>query len=260
MDVISEVTERGVVERRFDLKSGTEVVPGIHWLPEEPAASHPTVLIGHGGTQHKRAPNVLALARSLVRHLGVGAVALDAPEHGERVSDPDAASKARRGLEQRLVGDGPAPERRGVSSKWRAAMAERIPGHVREWKVLLDELAQEPAWADGPFGYWGLSMGTSHGLPLVADEPRISAAVLGLNAVLTSSADDPQATLAGRITVPVLFLLQSDDELMTRDAGMALWDALGSQEKTLHLNPGGHIEVPGFERDAVEAFFRRHLL
>ncbi len=257
MDIVSEVVERGVVERRIDLEVGTETVPGIHWLPEQPAASHPTVLIGHGGTQHKRAPNVLALARSLVRHLGVGAVALDAPEHGDRVSDPEAASKARRGLEQRLGGEEPSG-RRGVSRSWRAAMAARIPGHVAEWKALLDEFEREPAWATGPFGYWGLSMGTSHGLALVADEPRIVAAVLGLNAAL--SPEDPQATLAARITVPVLFLLQSDDELMQRDQGLALWDALGSRDKTLHLNPGGHIDVPRFERDAAEHFFRRHLL
>jgi dienelactone hydrolase len=257
MDIVSETVEKAVVERRFDLKVGTEVVPGIHWLPEEPAPSHPTVLIGHGGTQHKRAPNVLALARALVRHLGVGAVALDAPEHGERVSDPEAASKARRGLEQRLGADS-GSERRGVSESWRSVMAARIPGHVREWQALIDDLQTMPAWSAGPFGYWGLSMGTSHGLPLVAREPRIAAAVLGLNAV--ASADDPQASLAAKITVPVLFLLQSDDELMTRDAGIALWDALGSGQKTLHLNPGGHIDVPRFEREAAEQFFRRHLL
>lgn len=256
MDIVNETAERGVVERRFDLKVGTEAVPGIHWLPEAPASSHPTVLIGHGGTQHKRAPNVLALARSLVRHLGVAAVALDAPEHGDRVTDPDAASKARRGLERRLAaGTESAPP--GVSESWRSEMAARIPRHVAEWKALLDDLQTEGAWSEGPFGYWGLSMGTSHGLPLVAGEPRISAAVLGLNAV--RSPDDPQASLAAQITVPVLFLLQADDELMRRDAGIALWDALGSEDKTLHLNPGGHVDVPRFEREAAEHFFRRHL-
>ncbi len=257
MKIVSETAEKGVVERRFDLEVAGEAVPGIHWLPDGATSPHPTVLLGHGGTQHKRAPNVLALARSLVRHLGVGAVALDAPEHGDRVSDPDAASAARQGLEKRLAagGDGGG---RGVSESWRSRMAARIPGHVREWQALLDDLQTDDAWAAGPFGYWGLSMGTSHGLPLVAGEPRIRAAVLGLNAV--SSPEDPQAASAAEITVPVLFLLQSDDELMTRKAGLALWDALGSAEKTLHLNPGGHIDVPRFERDAAEHFFRRHLL
>ncbi len=187
------------------------------------------MLIGHGGTQEKRAPNVLALARTLVRHLGVGAIALDAPEHGDRVSDPDAAAKVRSGLERRLAED--ADERpRGVSRSWAARLAARIPGHVAEWKALIDDLEQEPAWAAGPFGYWGLSMGTSHGLPLVASEPRITAAVLGLNAL--RSPEDPQAELAAAITVPVLFLLQSEDELMTprRGDGAVGRDRLSRQD------------------------------
>jgi hypothetical protein len=45
---------------------------------------------------------------------------------------------------------------------------------------------------------------------------------------------------------------------MTRDGGLALWDAFGSTEKTLHLNPGPHVGIPLFERDAVVAFYRRH--
>jgi hypothetical protein len=27
----------------------------------------------------------------------------------------------------------------------------------------------------------------------------------------------------------------------------------------LHVNPGGHVQIPLFERDAFEAFFLRHL-
>ena len=65
VEILTSTTERGVVERRFDLTVGTEVVPGIQWLPED-AGPCPTVLVGHGGTQHKRVPNVLALARRLV--------------------------------------------------------------------------------------------------------------------------------------------------------------------------------------------------
>ncbi|HEX5266919.1 MAG TPA: hypothetical protein VFW24_09100 [Acidimicrobiales bacterium] len=30
-------------------------------------------------------------------------------------------------------------------------------------------------------------------------------------------------------------------------------------EKTMHVNPGGHVQIPLFERDAYEAFFARHL-
>jgi fermentation-respiration switch protein FrsA (DUF1100 family) len=54
-------------------------------------------------------------------------------------------------------------------------------------------------------------------------------------------------------------LFQWDDELIGREHGLALYDAFGSAQKTMHINPGGHIEMPPFERDAVEAFFGRHL-
>ncbi len=257
MDIVEETVERGVIERRFDLKVAEDVVPGIHWLPEGATGPHATVLLGHGGTQHKRTPNVLGLARRLVRHLGVGAVALDAPEHGDRISDPAAAEAAREGLQQRIAagrgGDGPAL---GTEERMRA-IAERTPKHVAEWRSLIDDLSTNEQWAGGPFGWWGVSMGTSHGLPLVAEEPRITAAVLGLNGLRPGS--EHMADLAAKVSVPVLFLFQWDDELMTRESGLALFDAFGTAEKTMHINPGGHIGMPAFERDAVEAFYVRHL-
>ena len=137
-------------------------------------------------------------------------------------------------------------------------MARRTQQHVDEWRALLDVVQTDERWAAGPFGWWGVSMGTTHGLPLVAQDDRIAAAVFGLNAL--APGDDEQAARAASITIPILFLNQSDDELMTRDAALALWDAFGSSEKTMHINPGGHVQVPRFERDASEAFFRRHLI
>lgn len=49
-------------------------------------------------------------------------------------------------------------------------------------------------------------------------------------------------------------------DVVAQETALALSDAFGSTEKTMHLNPGGHVQVPKFERDANEAFFRRHLL
>ena len=46
------------------------------------------MLIGHGGTQDKRADYVLALARMLARHHGIASFAIDAPGHGERADTP----------------------------------------------------------------------------------------------------------------------------------------------------------------------------
>src|ERR1039458_5426063 len=108
MEILEESTEKGVVERRFTLTVDGELVPGIHWLPEgvddgtaaadgpacEASAPRPTVLIGHGGTQHKRAPNVLGLARKMVRARGYGVVALDAPGHGDRMTEAQRQARA----------------------------------------------------------------------------------------------------------------------------------------------------------------------
>ena len=59
--------------------------------------------------------------------------------------------------------------------------------------------------------------------------------------------------------MPVEFHLQWDDEIVPRGDGLALFDAIGSKEKTLHANPGRHVDVPMFEVDSTERFFARHL-
>ena len=82
---------------------------------------------------------------------------------------------------------------------------------------------------------------------------RATAAVLGL------IRSDWLTEIAARITIPVEFVLQWDDEGHPRDSVMRLFDALGSAEKTLHANPGGHVAVPSFEIDSSARFFARHL-
>ena len=108
---------------------------------------------------------------------------------------------------------------------------------VRSLDAVPAVLAEHP----GPVGFWGISQGTRVGLPLLAAEPRIAAAVLGL-------ADGPIAS-APLVTAPVLFYLQSDDELLSPDACRRLFEALGSVDKTLVENPGGHLDLP---RSTVE--------
>ena len=90
-------------------------------------------------------------------------------------------------------------------------------------------------------------------MPFVAAEPRVRAAVLGLNGAEISAED------AGRITVPLEFLVQWDDERVPRAESLALFDAFASTEKTLHANPGRHAELPRFETESSVLFFARHL-
>jgi hypothetical protein len=87
----------------------------------------------------------------------------------------------------------------------------------------------------------------------IAAESRVRAAVLGLAGAEVS------AETAARITVPVEFLVQWDDERVPRTQSLALFGAFASTEKTLHANPGKHGEVPAFEIDSTLRFFARHL-
>jgi alpha-beta hydrolase superfamily lysophospholipase len=256
MEIVSENVERGVAEQRFDLHVGDDAVPGIRWSPEGATGPRPTVLIGHGGTQHKRAPYVLTLARRLVRHLGYTAVALDAPGHGDRVTDPEAARRRRRALEDRIAA-GPGGGAPGLDPAEAREWAERTAKGVAEWKALLDQL--EAADSRARYGYWGMSMGTLIGLPFVASERRIIAAVLGLAGFGNRPGAGSFEQSARALEVPVLLALQWDDELVSRSAGLALFDAIGSSDKALHVNPGGHVAIPGFELQTHEAFFLRHL-
>lgn len=97
-------------------------------------------------------------------------------------------------------------------------------------------------------------MGTAIGVPLTAADARITAAVLGLHW------PDALAEAARRITVPVEFALQWDDEHIPREAGLALFDAFASKEKALHANTGSHKELPRFEADSAVRFFARQLV
>lgn len=252
MEIVDETCEKGVIERRINLTVGKDVVPGIHWLPEAVDSPLPTVLVGHGGTQHKRVPNVLGLARTLVRHGGYAVVALDAPGHGDRMTEEQKQERAE--LIARRQGERLAP----LSEQRIKAMSGVASQAVAEWQALLDDLAANPQWANGPFGYWGVSMGTAFGVPLLASELRIVAGVLGLGALREGS--DGLREQAAQIEIPLLFLFQWDDELMTREGGLALWDAFGAKEKTMHINPGPHVGIPAFEKDAALAFYKRHLV
>jgi dienelactone hydrolase len=235
---------RGVVERRFDLTVDERLVPGIVWTPEGADTPRPLVLIGHGGSLHKRVGYVLSLARRLVRHHAYAAVAIDGPSHGER---PGANATLSAGESLRT---GQLPE------WWTDATTDDM---VADWKATLDAVSALPeVGAGGPFGYWGLSMGTIFGLPFVAAEPRLTAAVLGLMGIVGPTAGRIERD-AKQLTTPVMFVLQSDDELFARPYGLALYDALATNDKRLHVNPGAHSAVPVDEYLATERFLVERL-
>ena len=137
-------------------------------------------------------------------------------------------------------------------------MAQRSLAAVPEWNAALDQaLGFDFVSANGPIGYWGVSMGTAIGVPFVAQQPKVTAAVFGL-AGLRPNAPEFEAA-ANAIKIPVEFVFQWEDAVAPREHGIALFNAFGSAEKTMHINPGGHMDIPGFEGASWERFFLRHL-
>ncbi|MFI8306421.1 dienelactone hydrolase family protein [Streptomyces sp. NPDC085927] len=242
MRFTSETSFDGISEQLFTLDG----VPGVLWTPEGAAGTRPLVLMGHGGGQHKKAPGILARAHRLVAECDFAVVAVDVPGHGDRPKNEEYDRIATENQARVAAGEEPAP----LIAGFQALVARRT---VPEWRTVLDAVQRLGHVGAGPVGYWGVSLGCGLGVPFVAAEPRVRAAVLGLGGASASAED------AARITVPVEFLVQWDDERVPRAQSLALFDAFASAEKTLHANSGKHGDIPAFELDSMLRFFARHL-
>jgi len=239
MDKIGDpAVGRGIVEQRFDTACEGRTVPAIFWRPEAADGPTPLVLLGHGGTLHKRADYILAVARWLAGRHGIASVAIDGPVHGDR----------------RAAGSDPAKTFDDFVQAWKRP--ETVDETVRDFQAALGAVESETAVST--VGYFGFSMGTMMGVPLVAAEPRISAAVLGLMGPWGGVAERLRHD-APLITCPVRFLVQWDDELIARDLCFELFDSLGSTDKDLHANPGPHRAVPASEMRDVPGWLADHL-
>ncbi|RRR86129.1 dienelactone hydrolase family protein [Streptomyces sp. RP5T] len=238
----SPTASDGVVEQLFHLDD----VPGVLWTPRDAEGTRPLIAMGHGGGQHKKAPDIADRARRFVTDCGFAVVAVDAPSHGDR-PDHEEFTRVATEYEIRLGSGG---ELAPLIADFQALVVRQI---VPEWQAVLSAVQKLRHVGTGPVGYWGLSLGCVLGVPLIAAEPRIRAAVLGLGGA------DVSAEAAARVAVPVEFLMQWDDERVPRPQSLALFDAFASTEKTLHANPGRHGEVPAFETDSTVRFFARHL-
>ena len=210
-------------------------------VPTPLAEKAPLVLFGHGASGDRYQQPICHLAHRLVDTVGCHALAIDGPVHGMR---------------QVAGGD-------------RAAFAEEAqrPGFtddmVADWQAAITAVSERVAV--GELAYFGLSMGSLLGIPLLAalsatsQAPKV--AVLGLvgsTGAGTHFADRLLAD-AAKITCPLLFLMQLEDELFPRDGCLAAFDALASADKCIHANPGLHPQVPGAEVEASLAFIRDRL-
>jgi dienelactone hydrolase len=222
-------SDDAVAEHRFELFIDGEPVPGLLWTAPGNAGTRPAVLMGHGRGGNKRDRYMTRVAQRLVRRRGWTAVALDAPEHGER--RPPGAD---------LTESPPRPDPDQV---------------IREWRACMEFLEDRQLTDRDVLGYWGLSMGSAMGIPFLAADPRVRCAVLGL---MHPRSERVRAD-AARISCPVLFIVNWDDTRVPRAEAFELFDAIGAADKRLHAQPGEHGNVPEEEFAAAEEFFARYL-
>lgn len=214
----------GIDERALTLDRGSGPVPGLLWTPAGASAPAPLVLAGHGGSGSKSAPNILALRDYLTGERGIATLAIDGPVHGHRGPVTDTSHPA-------------------YTEMWRNPSA--VDEMVADWRGTLDAALALGEFDANAVGYYGLSMGTMFGLPFVAAEPRIAVAVLGLCGLRGSSID--RSGIAGRlaadaprVTCPLMFHVQWDDERFERESALELYGMLSSGDKRLQSTPGLH--------------------
>ena len=237
----AKLVENGVLERPFTLGE----IPGILWTPATTPAPVPLILLGHPGGLDTMYPRLLARAESAVTQ-GFAAATIENPGSGERqpIADIDAA---RADLREALRTGEPVTE--DIIDRLVLPLVDRS---VPEWRDALSALLSQPE-IRLLVGYSGgvIAIGTR----LAMVEPRISAALLYAGSFVPRTIVDD----AERVTIPLHVLLQWDDEHNDRQRSLNLFDAFGSEEKTLHANMGGHTGVPKFAGEEGGRFFARHI-
>ena len=251
----AEKIDKGITQHEFEICVAGETVPGILWTPVPSQAAASLIAMGHGGSQHKKSENIRTRALRYAKDFNWATLAIDAPKHGERISPEEAALEQAKTL-ARIQGKPGAP---AMSIPEKIKYLDDLAAQaVPEWQAAIDFVLNSTIVPPGiPLAYWGISQGSSIGIPLLATDQRFTCAVLGLAQL------HPEHThlkvAAQKIRIPLHFAFQWDDPIRERAYGFALFEAFGSKKKSMHIHPGGHIEVPVAEVNSWDNFFLQHL-
>ena len=239
IDVADAETGLRIRECRLQVQGRT--VPLRLWAPRGAQGPMPLVLVGHGGSGHKDSQLVRDIAWPMVLKHGFAVAAIDGPVHGAR---------------RATFSDGP-DVRQEFRDLW--AGGTSIPGMVADWRAALDVLCALPEINSSAIGWYGISMGTAYGIPLVAAVSRIRAAVLGMWGACRPASE--QLVSDGvKIHCPVLFQTKEGETLFTVAGQQQIFDNLASRRKEHRVYPGGHTDPKDEQLADIEAFLARELV
>ena len=192
MRFTGETSSDGVTEQLFTLGE----IPGVLWTPDDAPSARPLILMGHGGGQHKKAPGIAARAHRFATEGGYAVAAVDAPNHGERPKDEEFVRVATENRARMAAGEDTAA--------LVAALHDLLAGQaVAEWGAVITAVQALGHMGAGPVGYWGMSLGCGTGVPLLAAEPRVRAAVLGPARRARAGRDRRTGHRPGAVPAPV---------------------------------------------------------
>lgn len=214
---------------------------GVVWYSRNSSGMRPLLLVGHEEGGHKNSEAMIELIRLMVGKYGFVVGVIDGPIHGER----------RVGIDEEQF------KQMEFSQLWEEG--DSISQMLVDWKHTLDALCELPEVDSRYIGYYGMSMGTAYGIPLVSKDLRISAAVFGMwgtGAPLTKRLLEDSR----RINCPVEFQIQNQDHLFTENQQLELFEALRSEEKAVKIFSGKRQNPSKTQLESTATFFITHLL
>lgn len=196
------------------------------------------VCMGHGASGNRYQAPISELAIRFSQELGVPVLSLDGPVHGLR-------QQGNGGREAFF----PHYQR-----------AECIAEMLEDWNIAISSAIHHLAQPIDDLAYFGLSMGSIFGIPLIASRQDFKVAAIGLIGSREDALHGNEILDAAQQTrCPVLFLMQLEDELFDRGSCLNVFDRLASTDKHLHANPGLHPQIPAEEIDYTYQFIARHI-
>ncbi len=201
-------TEKNFTKYRIEF-NGIEGdrVPGHLYLPKEICGRVPAVLVQHGVGDKKHAKYIVECCRMLTAR-GIIALAIDAPERGER---------------KRPGKDGPVMWNLPAVRRW-------FQQHCGDYSRALDYLATRSDVDARRLGYVGFSWGAITGVTFAAHDNRVRAmtSVVGGSVLsLLGKKLDPVANVGRIAPRPLMFLNATKDQIVLRPFATALHKAAG---------------------------------